>query len=84
MQATCAGLAIAAGGTLRDATSALATQGLLGEVLSTPATGYAVVYHVELVLLFATLVVIGPLVRSARHRALAPTSSKFGLPGLPG
>jgi len=84
VQATCAGLAIAAGGTLRDATSALATQGLLGEVLSTPATGYAVVYHVELVLLFATLVVIGPLVRSARHRALAPTSSKFGLPGLPG
>ena len=28
------------------------------------ATGYSVVYHIEIALLFATLVAIGPLVRT--------------------
>ena len=83
VQATCAGLAIAAGGALRDAVSALAERGALGEVLSTPATGYAAVYHVEMLLLFLVLIAIGPLVRSPR-RADAPPSTKFGLPALPG
>jgi BCD family chlorophyll transporter-like MFS transporter len=83
VQATCAGLAIAAGGSLRDAVSSLAARGALGEVLAQPATGYIFVYHVELLLLFATLVAIGPLVRTPR-RGLARTPTKFGLPGLPG
>jgi BCD family chlorophyll transporter-like MFS transporter len=83
VQATCAGLAIAAGGSLRDAVSALAMRGALGEVLAHPATGYALVYHVELFLLFVTLIALGPLVRPARRAAGAPPS-KFGLPGLPG
>jgi BCD family chlorophyll transporter-like MFS transporter len=83
VQATCAGLAIAAGGGLRDAVSSLAGRGALGEVLAHPGTGYAVVYHVELFMLFFTLIAIGPLVRSSR-RAVAPSSSKFGLPVLPG
>ena len=34
--------------------------------LSGAATGYSVVYHVEIAFLFATLVAIGPLVRSTR------------------
>ncbi|MCX7228626.1 MAG: BCD family MFS transporter [Burkholderiales bacterium] len=83
VQATCAGLAIAAGGGLRDAVASLAERGVLGEVLAHPATGYAAVYHVELLMLFTTLIAIGPLVRSSR-RAPVPSSSKFGLPVLPG
>jgi BCD family chlorophyll transporter-like MFS transporter len=83
VQATCAGLAIAAGGGLRDVVASLAERGVLGEVLTHPATGYAAVYHVELLLLFTTLIAIGPLVRSSR-RAPVPSSSKFGLPVLPG
>jgi BCD family chlorophyll transporter-like MFS transporter len=83
VQATCAGLSIAAGGGLRDAVSSLAGSGALGEVLAHPGTAYAVVYHVELFMLFITLIAIGPLVRSSR-RAVAPSSSKFGLPVLPG
>ena len=63
VQATCAGLAMAAGGALRDSVGAVAQSGALGEVLASPVTGYGFVYHLELLLLFATLVVIGPLVR---------------------
>ena len=84
VQATCAGLAIAAGGSLRDAVSSLASRGLLGEVLSHPATGYAAVYHIELVLLFTTLIAIGPLVRAPRRGLPPSTTTKFGLPVLPG
>ncbi len=83
VQATCAGLAIAAGGALRDLVASFAARGALGEVLATPATGYAVVYHVEMLLLFTTLIAIGPLVRTPR-RAAAQPPSRFGLPAMPG
>jgi BCD family chlorophyll transporter-like MFS transporter len=83
VQATCAGLAIAAGGALRDLVSAFASRGALGEVLTNPATGYAVVYHIEMVLLFVTLVVIGPLAGRRRRRDAA-SKTPFGLPALPG
>jgi BCD family chlorophyll transporter-like MFS transporter len=63
VQASCAGLAIGLGGALRDLVSLVAERGLLGEALAHPATGYSVVYHVELYLLFATLAAVGPLVR---------------------
>jgi BCD family chlorophyll transporter-like MFS transporter len=43
-----------------------------------PATGYSFVYHVEIALLFATLVAIGPLVRRAHWRQSQPLQ-KFGL-----
>ena len=82
-QATAAGVAIAAGGAIRDAVSGLATQGLLGDALASPVTGYSFVYHIEMYLLFATLVAIGPLVR-APGRAAREASSKFGLADLPG
>lgn len=64
-QATAAGLAIALGGTIRDGVNSLGQTGALGDVLASPATGYSVVYHLEIGLLFATLVVLGPLVRLA-------------------
>jgi MFS transporter, BCD family, chlorophyll transporter len=85
VQATAAGLAIALGASLRDIVANLAAAGLLGPALNDPATGYTVVYHIEIALLFATLVAIGPLVRHARARAHrgAPTT-KFGLAELTG
>ena len=68
VQASAAGLAVAAGGLLRDAVAELAARGALGDALDGPATGYAVVYSLELLLLLATLVAIGPLVRRAAAR----------------
>jgi MFS transporter, BCD family, chlorophyll transporter len=67
VQATAAGSAIALGGALRDVVSHLADAGKLGSALADPATGYSFVYHIELGLLFITLIAIGPLVRSARE-----------------
>ncbi len=83
VQATAAGLAIAAGGFLRDAIGLLASQGALGVALTHPATGYGAVYLVEIVLLLATLVAVGPLVRAlAEVRPHPPT--RFGLAEVPG
>jgi BCD family chlorophyll transporter-like MFS transporter len=87
VQATCAGVAVALGGALRDLVSAAATAGWFGEALRSPVTGYSVVYHLELGLLFATLIALGPLVRR-RSAAVSPPSSaataRFGLAELPG
>ncbi|MDP2006429.1 MAG: BCD family MFS transporter [Rubrivivax sp.] len=83
VQATAGGLAIALGGGLRDLVSTLATHGALGDVLDSQVTGYSFVYHLELYLLFAALIAIGPLVRSLGQPDRAP-GSKFGLADLPG
>jgi BCD family chlorophyll transporter-like MFS transporter len=66
VQATCAGMAIGLGGAIRDAVSLAAVHGALGPALTSPATGYSFVYHIEMYLLFATLVALGPLVRASR------------------
>lgn len=63
VQASAAGFAIAASGILRDLGAHLAETGTLGEAMNLPSTGYLIVYHLEIALLFATLVAIGPLVR---------------------
>ena len=84
VQATCAGLAIAAGGAIRDVVSSLAMQGSLGPALVSPATGYSFVYHIELYLLFATLIAIGPLVRTARQAPPVKPAGTFGLAEFPG
>jgi len=63
VQAFAAGTAIAAGGLLHDAVAHLALSGRLGASVVDSATGYEAVYGLEMVLLFATLVVLGPLVR---------------------
>lgn len=63
-QATAAGLSIALGGAIRDGVGGLAASGILGPALDDPATGYSVVYHTEILLLFITLVAIGPLLRA--------------------
>jgi BCD family chlorophyll transporter-like MFS transporter len=73
VQALAAGLAIASGGLLSDTIASLAKSGRLGPTLNGPATGYSAVYMIELALLFATLIAIGPLV--GRGTAPVPTSS---------
>ena len=82
VQATAAGLSVAAGGALRDIVSGMAINGSLGEALAMPVTGYSFVYHIEMLLLFVTLVAIGPLVGNRSKAVTAPR--KFGLADLPG
>ena len=82
VQATCGGLAVAAGGVLRDAVSALAADGVFGPVLDHPATGYGAVYHLEILLLFATLVALGALARPRPHADGG--GRPFGLAEFPG
>jgi MFS transporter, BCD family, chlorophyll transporter len=88
VQATGAGLAIGGGGVLRDLVSGMAVQGWLGSALNSPVTGYAFVYHLEMLLLFVALVALGPLVRRRSRRQAVPATSteprRFGLAGLPG
>ncbi len=82
--ATATGAAVALGGAVRDVISGLAEAGRLGPALTGPAPGYGAVYHLEVLLLFATLIVIGPL---ARHTLAQPATSpptKFGLAAYPG
>ena len=78
VQAGAAGIAIAFGGAMRDAVSALATSGALGSALKGPAVGYGFVYHVEILLLFVALIVLGPLVgakrRSSRIQSTMPVA----------
>lgn len=79
-----AGLAIAASGLLRDSIGALASAGALGTALATPVSGYMVVYHVEIGLLFAGLAVVGPLVGHRRTTsASAERGTGFGLAEYP-
>ncbi len=84
VQATCAGVSVALGGAIRDAVSSLAAHGELGTALATPATGYSFVYHIELYLMFATLIALGPLVRAADRTARRESNQKFGLAQFPG
>jgi BCD family chlorophyll transporter-like MFS transporter len=63
VQATGAGAAIAGAGIIRDIVSGLALDGRLGPVLASNATGYGTVYYIEIALLLASLVAIGPLAR---------------------
>ena len=81
VQATASGGAIAISGLLRDGINALAASGQLGVALNHPATGYGVVYQIEIILLFATLVAIGPLVRPTR-RAASMLPGATSLPGF--
>lgn len=82
VQATAAGLAIAAGGALCDLIGNYAEQGLLGPALVSKVSGYMFVYHVELGLLFAALIAIGPLVRITTGPKLV--AERLGLADMPG
>jgi BCD family chlorophyll transporter-like MFS transporter len=78
VQATAAGVAVALGGILRDIVAALAEGGSFGAALSLPATGYAFVYAVEIVLLGVTAVVMARLA-GARGKAQAGPAAAAAL-----
>ncbi|MFN9194025.1 MAG: BCD family MFS transporter [Pseudomonadota bacterium] len=82
--ALASGAAVALGGALRDGVAALASAGALGEALATPLAGYGAVYHLEILLLFCALVVLGPLVRSRSSRPVTAAPGRFGIAQLPG
>ena len=75
VQSTAAGLAMFFGGALRDVVTQISSAGFLGQGMAVSFTGYSVVYHVEMLFLFITLVAVGPLVRKhvARPSSSAPT-----------
>ena len=74
VQAMAAGVAIATGGLLSDAVGAFARSGGLGPVLQGSATGYSAVYALEIVLLFGTLIALGPLARHDSGSSSVPVA----------
>jgi BCD family chlorophyll transporter-like MFS transporter len=81
--ATATGIAVAAGGAIRDIITRLGADGHLGTAFSGAAAGYTIVYTVEIFLLFLTLAVIGPLARHS-FSSPQPQATKFGLAAYPG
>lgn len=80
-QATAAGASIFIGGALRDVVDSAAMAGNFGPGMQSATTGYSVVYHIEILLLFTTLVAVGPLVRT---RPMTPTpTGPIGLADFP-
>ena len=84
-QATGAGLAIAIGGATRDIVNAFALNDSLGASLNNEATGYLFVYHIELALLVVTLVILSPLIKSARNKEIKSNqkSARIGIADFP-
>lgn len=70
VQATAAGAAVALGGVLRDLVAAMAARDVLGSNLSHPATGYAFVYGLEVLLLLVTIAVMGGVTGAARRESV--------------
>ncbi len=71
VQAAAAGLAMFVGGGLRDAVHTLSMQGVWGTGLTDPSVAYSMVYHVEMLFLFMTLIAVGPLVKRKTQFSLA-------------
>lgn len=72
VQASAAGLAIASGGIIRDLVGELAARGVVGPAFADPAIGYQIVYHIEIAFLFASLIVLGPMVRAHAGSRILP------------
>jgi BCD family chlorophyll transporter-like MFS transporter len=81
--ATCSGIGMSLGGGIRDLVGQLATSGAIGSALMSPAIGYSFVYHIEIYLLFITLIALGPLV-AIRTSLGVSKIGKFGLADFPG
>jgi BCD family chlorophyll transporter-like MFS transporter len=84
--ATAEGLSFALSGVAKDWMSHLVAQGQLGPVLSIPSVPYLAVYQLEIVVLFATLVALGPLVArraAGTERAVDDGVTAFGLADIP-
>lgn len=84
VQATAAGLAIAMSGGIRDSVGRLGAEGVLGPAFTGAAPAYNTVYHIEILLLFATLAALGPLAGRGPAAAADVIDTKFGLAEFPG
>jgi BCD family chlorophyll transporter-like MFS transporter len=82
-QATAAGLSTLIGGAVRDGVNQVALSGQWGVALNDPATGYSVVYHIEIGLLFVTLVALGPLLSRTRKTQFPERPTGLGLADFP-
>jgi MFS transporter, BCD family, chlorophyll transporter len=71
VQASAAGVAVAFGGIARDVVNGMSQRNVFGRSLSGPATGYSLVYSVEIVLLVITLLSMVPLIRRVPQRVTA-------------
>lgn len=86
VQASCAGLGIAVGGLLRDGVAIMVHSGSPDAAsMAMRAAGYSTVYVLEIALLLAGLVAIGPLVTYRRRHPDAenPLGQPFGLMEFP-
>ncbi len=83
VQASGAGLGIALGGLIRDLVARFAVTDGLGSTLADRATGYGTVYVLEILLLLATLIVLGPLVGRVGAQAKSQEYGRFGLTEFP-
>jgi len=83
VQATAIGISLLLGGVIKNAVNTLALDGVLGTAMDTAATGYLVVYHLEIGLLFICLAVLGPLT-GHRYRQNSGNDMRFGLAEMPG
>ncbi len=85
VQATAIGSGVALGGGIRDLVNGFAVQGHFGPALTGPAAAYGFVYQLEIVLLFITLAIAGPLAQPwQRRNSVAATRTRFGLDQIPG
>ncbi len=82
--ATAEGLSFAMSGVAKDWLSHLVSIGALGPALTHPAVPYEFVYALEILVLFATLVALGPLaVRRSQVESVLPPAEPFGLADIP-
>jgi BCD family chlorophyll transporter-like MFS transporter len=83
VQASAAGLGIALGGLIRDGMGHVALADGLGSTLAVRATGYGSVYLLEIVMLLATLIVLGPIVGRMKSAPENTHETAFGLKEFP-
>ena len=83
-QAIGAGLGIAVGGILRDVVNKIALSGYLGSTFENNSIGYIFVYHLEILLIFITLIALGMLSQEINKRKIKDhTQKSFGLTEIP-
>ena len=83
-QAIGAGLGIAVGGILRDVVNKIALSGYLGSTFENNSVGYIFVYHLEILFIFITLIVLGMLSQEINKRKIKDHNQKsFGLTEIP-
>jgi BCD family chlorophyll transporter-like MFS transporter len=81
VSATATGVAVFAGGALRDLFATLSLSGAIDPLLDDAVAAYGAVYHLEILLLFISLIAIGPVVRKAWQQP--EKNEPFGLADFP-